>query len=262
MHIETGESDYPAYLNYVHFGEATLTFPQTLVLRYVHFETQERRLPQVADDYARCFLARLRRLEPCLQQHAFLAQTTFTAADMSVGYALVAQHLGLATRFTPAVAAYWQSLRMRDGFRRALDAPSRAYFEAGREADLRQFFDEACVSPVFTAHPTEVQRKSILNCQMPIARLIDERDRVQLTPDEQRENTQAIERGILTLWQTRLLRQSKLSVMDEVENCLSIFKSTIFDSLPRLYGPLEDILCEQDATWTNVELTSFIKVGS
>jgi phosphoenolpyruvate carboxylase len=134
--------------------------------------------------------------------------------------------------------------------------------DAGRLAELRAFFEDACVSPVFTAHPTEVQRKSILNCQMAIARLIDERDRVQLTPDEARENTDAIGRGILTLWQTRLLRPAKLSVMDEVENGLSFFDSTIFSSLPRLYGSLEDALGEKDAAWADVELPSFMKVGS
>lgn len=135
-------------------------------------------------------------------------------------------------------------------------------FQAGRTADLQAFFESACISPVFTAHPTEVQRKSILNCQMAIARLINDRDRVQLTPDEERENDEAIGRGILTLWQTRLLRPAKLSVMDEVENGLSFFDSTIFSSLPRLYGSLEDALTEKDATWADVELPSFMKVGS
>jgi phosphoenolpyruvate carboxylase len=135
-------------------------------------------------------------------------------------------------------------------------------FDAGRGAELPAFFDDACVSPVFTAHPTEVQRKSILNCQMAIARLIDERDRVQLTPDEERDNEEALGRGILTLWQTRLLRPAKLSVMDEVENGLSFFDSTIFNSLPRLYGALEDALGERDPAWAGRELPSFMKVGS
>lgn len=135
-------------------------------------------------------------------------------------------------------------------------------FGASRAADLPAFFDEACISPVFTAHPTEVQRKSILNCQMAIARLIGERDRVQLTPDEEGENDEAIGRGILTLWQTRLLRPAKLSVMDEVENGLSFFDSTIFSGLPRLYGALEDALAEKDPGWVDVELPSFMKVGS
>lgn len=133
---------------------------------------------------------------------------------------------------------------------------------AGRFSDMLAFFEDACVSPVFTAHPTEVQRKSILNCQMAIARLIGERDRIQLTPDEERENEEAIGRGILTLWQTRLLRPAKLSVMDEVENGLSFFDSTILGSLPRLYATLEDALAAKEPDWADIELPSFMKVGS
>jgi phosphoenolpyruvate carboxylase len=135
-------------------------------------------------------------------------------------------------------------------------------FEAGRIGELRAFFENACVSPVFTAHPTEVQRKSVLNCQMAVARLIGERDRMHQTPDEERENDEAIGRAILTLWQTRLLRPTKLSVMDEVENGLSFFDHTIFSSLPRLYCSLEDALAEKDSSWAGMELPSFMKVGS
>ncbi len=135
-------------------------------------------------------------------------------------------------------------------------------FQAGRSGDLNAFFQSACVSPVLTAHPTEVQRKSILNCQMAIARLIGERDRANLTPEEEQENDEAIGRGILTLWQTRLLRPAKLSVMDEVENGLSFFDHTFFRSLPRLYSSLEDTLTQKDAAWAGVELPSFMKVGS
>lgn len=132
MDVGTGESDYGAYLNFLHFGEATLTFPQTLILRYAHFETPENRLPKVADDYTRWFLARLRTLEPRLQQHAYLAQDRFTAADVSVGYALLlARHLGLDSRFTPAVADYWERLRTREGFQRALAAQEQAALAQG-----------------------------------------------------------------------------------------------------------------------------------
>ena len=72
--------------------------------------------------------------------------------------------------------------------------------------NLNTFFQTAEVSPVLTAHPTEVQRKSILNCQMVITRLLDERDRMQLTPEESRANEDALQRAVLTLWQTRMLR--------------------------------------------------------
>lgn len=122
-----GDADYGTYLNLLHFGEATLTFPQTLVLRYSRFEPEHRRQPTVAEDYAKWFLARLRTLEPRLQQAAFLCADRFTAADISVGYALMlAEYLGLAPRFTPAVAAYWERLRGRPAFRRSLEAQDAA----------------------------------------------------------------------------------------------------------------------------------------
>jgi len=135
LNVEPHEAGYGTYLNYLHFGEATLTFPQTLVLRYAHFEPEDRRLPQVAEDYAKWFLARLRSLEPLLLQHDYLVADRFTAADVSVGYALLlAEHLGLKPRFTPAVLAYWERLRSREGFKRALVAQQKAAAEQGVSA--------------------------------------------------------------------------------------------------------------------------------
>ena len=129
---EPGEPDYASYLNLLHFGEATLTFPQTLVLRYARFEPEERRQPAVAQDYAKWFLARLRTLEPRLGEHDYLCAGRFTAADISVGYALMlAQYLELASSFTPAVAAYWQRLQQREGFTRALAAQDAAALAQG-----------------------------------------------------------------------------------------------------------------------------------
>jgi glutathione S-transferase len=132
LNVEASEASYGAYLNYLHFGEATLTFPQTLVLRYAQFEPEERRVPQVAEDYTKWFLARLRTLQPLLAQHDYLVADRFTAADVSVGYALLlAEHLGLKPRFTPAVLAYWERLRERDGFGRAMAAQEQAALTQG-----------------------------------------------------------------------------------------------------------------------------------
>ena len=132
LNVEPDEADFGAYLNLLHFGEATLTFPLSLVLRYSRMEPPERRQPQVVDDYAKWFLARLRTLEPHLQQHPFLCAGRFTAADVAVGYALlVAQQLALDARFTPSVAAYWQRLQHRDAYQRALHAQDRAAREQG-----------------------------------------------------------------------------------------------------------------------------------
>lgn len=132
LDVAPGDPAFGAYLNALHFGEATLTFPQTLVLRYAHFEPPERRQPQVAEDYGRWFLARLKTLEPLLQAQPYLCGGRFTAADVSVGYALMlAEHLGLAAHFKPAVGAYWERLRARDGFMRALASQERHAIEQG-----------------------------------------------------------------------------------------------------------------------------------
>jgi glutathione S-transferase len=127
LQVEPGAHDFGVYLNYLHFGEATLTFPQTLVLRYSRFEPEERRNPTVAEDYIKWFLARLKTLESRLAESAYLCAGRFTAADISVGYALMlAQYLGLASRFTPSVASYWENLQQRDAYRRAVESQETA----------------------------------------------------------------------------------------------------------------------------------------
>ncbi|MFD3264922.1 glutathione S-transferase family protein [Phenylobacterium ferrooxidans] len=121
LSVEPGDPAYGDWLNGLHFGEATLTFPQTLVLRYTRLEPQDRRNPQVADDYGRWFTARLKGLEPRLAANGgWYCAGRFTGADISVGYALLlAETLGLDARFSPAVADYWARLQTRDGFVRA-----------------------------------------------------------------------------------------------------------------------------------------------
>jgi len=132
LQVEPVENDYGSYLNFLHFGEATLTFPQTLVLRYARFESEHRRQPTVAEDYAKWFLARLRTLEPVLTEQPYLCAGRFTAADVSVGYALLlAQHLGLSSRFTPAVSAYWRRLQAREAYKRAMRAQDAAAVAQG-----------------------------------------------------------------------------------------------------------------------------------
>lgn len=131
LNVEVVEPDFGRWLNWLHFGEATLTFPQTLVLRYARFEPA-RGLQAVADDYTRWFLARLRVLDGALAEQPFLCAGRFTAADVSVGYALMlAEHLDLAPRFSPAVRDYWQRLKSREAFQRALTAQWQAAVDQG-----------------------------------------------------------------------------------------------------------------------------------
>lgn len=127
LDVAPHEADFGRYLNFLHFGEATLTFPQTLVLRYAHLEPPERLQPQIVDDYARWFHARLRTLAPLLAAQPYLCAGRFTAADISVGYALMlAELLDLSDGFAPSIAEYWRRLREREGFLRAIRAQEAA----------------------------------------------------------------------------------------------------------------------------------------
>jgi glutathione S-transferase len=133
---------YGAWLNWLHFGEATLTFPQTLVLRYRMLEPEERRQPQVAADYAKWFLARLRGVEAALADgRDYLCADRFTAADISVGFPLLlAERIGLSTGFRPGVSAYWARLQTRESFRRAKAAQSEAAKAQGVEGHQLEAF--------------------------------------------------------------------------------------------------------------------------
>jgi phosphoenolpyruvate carboxylase len=110
------------------------------------------------------------------------------------------------------------------------------------------------VSPVLTAHPTEVQRKSILDAERAIAQLLTERDDIKLrqrafagakdalTPVALADNESRMRSRVIQLWQTRLLRFSKLTVADEIENALSYYEATFLREIPRVYADLEKAL--------------------
>src|SRR5260370_5114950 len=128
-------------------------------------------------------------------------------------------------------------------------------------ADLRKFFTEALVSPVLTAHPTEVRRKSTIDREMEIAALLDQRERVQLTAEEAEASDEQMRRAVLTLWKTNLLRRTKLTVLDEVANGLSFYDYTFLHEVPRLHCTLEDRLNEGDSA-AQGEVGSFLRMGS
>jgi phosphoenolpyruvate carboxylase len=127
---------------------------------------------------------------------------------------------------------------------------------------LQEFFDAALIVPVLTAHPTEVRRRSTINREMDVAQRLDERDRVQLTPEEAAASEEALRRAVLTLWQTSLLRHTKLDVIDEVANGLAHYDYTFLRELPRVYASLEDHLAAIDKTCNDSELRSFLRMGS
>ncbi len=129
---------YGTFLNWMYFSDATLTFPQTLVLRYSRLEPEERRSPQVATDYAKWFLGRLRAVEAATANAETLCAGRFTAADIVIGYALrLADSIGLSGDFGPNVAAYWARLQQRDSYERAREAERRAGVEQNVAPRLR-----------------------------------------------------------------------------------------------------------------------------
>ncbi|HEY4542448.1 MAG TPA: phosphoenolpyruvate carboxylase, partial [Noviherbaspirillum sp.] len=127
---------------------------------------------------------------------------------------------------------------------------------------VRDFFKSALVSPVLTAHPTEVQRKSILDAEREIARLLAQRD-VPLTPKELQRNTQLLHARIATLWQTRMLRYTKLTVADEVENALSYYRTTFLREVPELYEDIRQELATHFPQRTARDaIAPFLQMGS
>lgn len=115
--VRVDEPDYGLWLDWLHRSEATLTFPQTIVLRYTRLEPPERRLPQAVDDYAQWFGSRLRHVTRALGDREWLCAGRFTMADLCVGYALLlARSLGLDARFSPEVSGYWDRLSARPAF--------------------------------------------------------------------------------------------------------------------------------------------------
>jgi phosphoenolpyruvate carboxylase len=133
-------------------------------------------------------------------------------------------------------------------------------------AAVRSYLKNALISPVLTAHPTEVQRKSILDAENKIAQLLAERD-LPLTPKEHARNTEMLHAHVATLWQTRMLRYSKLTVADEIENALSYYRITFLRELPGLYEDIETEIATQfpqrhGQGSHHAELPPFFQMGS
>src|SRR6478736_3178331 len=127
---------------------------------------------------------------------------------------------------------------------------------------ISQTLAHAHLSPVLTAHPTEVQRKSILDAERDIANLLVARDEIKshalprdaLAPRELAANEVQIRARVMQLWQTRLLRFTKLTVADEIENALSYYESTFLREIPKIYADLERELGNQP-------VASFLRMG-
>ena len=120
LRVDPAEPAYGEYLNWMYRSDATLTFPQTIVLGYTRLEPKERRLPQAAEDYTVWYLSRLRSVEAALEDREFLCAGRFTMADIAVHYALfLGETLGLAERYKPRSRDYLERLKERPALQRA-----------------------------------------------------------------------------------------------------------------------------------------------
>lgn len=119
--ISPEHEEYGDYLNWLYMSDATFTFPQTLVLRYTKFEQGERKSPQIAEDYTKWFLARLKKLDAHIIDREYLCDNRFTIADIAVGYALYfGENENLDVGYSPQVKAYLQRLKSRPAFQKVL----------------------------------------------------------------------------------------------------------------------------------------------
>lgn len=131
-------------------------------------------------------------------------------------------------------------------------------------ARIRRLLAEASVMPVLTAHPTEVQRKSTLDVHREIAWALTQRDG-PLTPEELAQLDASLLGRVATLWQTRMLRYTRLTVADEIENALSYYRSTFLQVIPRLYADLSKLLNREPAkpfAAPPPPLEPFLRMGS
>jgi phosphoenolpyruvate carboxylase len=120
----------------------------------------------------------------------------------------------------------------------------------------RAFLSEALFVPVITAHPTEVRRKSVLDREVEIGELLEQRDQAGSQAIDLPEIDTQIRRAIRILWQTRMLRATRIQVTDEIENNLAVFARTFLPELPRVKRRLARLFGLDNA------VMPFLKPGS
>jgi glutathione S-transferase len=121
LDVTPDEPDYPAYLNWLHRSDATLTFPLAIMLRYSVFPKPEDRKPEIAEDYKLFFLGRAKSIEAALSDgRVWLVAGRFSMADVCIGYSvMLALTLGLKDELGSNTLAWWERLSSRDGFKSA-----------------------------------------------------------------------------------------------------------------------------------------------
>ena len=122
---------------------------------------------------------------------------------------------------------------------------------------LQQQLDNTVVTAVLTAHPTEVQRQTVLSFNRRIRALLPQRERCT-NPDALAQLRREIDTVLLGLWQTSETRHHKLSVNDEINNGVSIFPMSFFEALPKLYRTMER---DFQTAYPGVRVPNILKIG-
>jgi glutathione S-transferase len=119
--VAADDPAFGAYLQWLSFGEATLSFPLAIMLRYTQLEPDPRKLPQAVEDYRRFFRGRVRDgLLSALRASPYVCGERFTVADVSVGYALhLARFVGAFDDLDDVAKSYYQRLADRPAFQKA-----------------------------------------------------------------------------------------------------------------------------------------------
>lgn len=122
--VAPGKGDYPAYLDLTYHADATITFPQTVFMRFAVFE-KDKGWSEAGEAYAKWFWKRLVKLEQRLETREFLCADRFTVADICCGYALIlAGKVGLDEGVPQVLRDYRERLVARKGYRRAVERES------------------------------------------------------------------------------------------------------------------------------------------
>ncbi|QYJ06286.1 glutathione S-transferase family protein [Qipengyuania flava] len=119
--VAPNEADYAAYLDFTYHADATITFPQTVFMRFALFE-KDKGWAEAGEAYAKWFWKRLVKLEQRLEGREFLCADRFTVADICCGYALIlAGKVGLNEGVPDTLKAYRERLTQREGYRKATE---------------------------------------------------------------------------------------------------------------------------------------------
>ena len=137
----------------------------------------------------------------------------------------------------------------------------RLHAEGFSADEMRHLLKELFIMPVFTAHPTESKRRTILQKLKNIANALDQLDQHDILPPEVEEISQQIHENIVLLWQSDETRDRRPTVLDEVRNGLYFFETTVFHLVPRIYGELERALAQYYPNET-FDVPKFLRYGS